>query len=67
VTDFDGRLSCAFCVRAQVAARRQPEGPRRFRAAIKAIGASVFALVVSWAFFYLAGQLLVRMAGAASQ
>jgi hypothetical protein len=62
VTDFDGRLLCAFCIRDRIAARKQARGRSHFVTAAGSIAAAISALVLSWSFFYFASQLLGRLA-----
>jgi hypothetical protein len=67
VTDFDGRLLCAFCIRDLIAARKQSRGRSRWIAAVGSIAAAISALVLSWSFFYFAGQLLGRLSETGGQ
>ena len=67
VTDFDGRLLCAFCIRDSIAARKQTPGRSRFITAAGSVAAALTAMLLSWAFFYFAGRLLVKLAQAGTQ
>lgn len=67
VTDFDRRLLCAFCIRDKIAARTQSLTRSRWVTAAGSIAAALSALVLSWTFFYFAGQLLGRLSETGGQ
>jgi ABC-type Fe3+ transport system permease subunit len=58
---------CAFCIRDLIAARKQSGGRSRWVTALGSIAAAISALVLSWGFFYFAGQLLGRLSDAGGQ
>jgi hypothetical protein len=58
---------CAFCIRDQLAARKQSRGRSRWATAAGSIAAAISALVLSWSFFYFAGQLLGRLSETGGQ
>ncbi len=60
-------MLCAFCIRRELAARTQAKGRRRWVTAAGSIAAAVLALILSWTFFYVAGQLLGRLSRAGAQ
>lgn len=66
VTDFEGRLLCAFCIR-RLAVRAQTSPRRRWLAAIGHVVAAISALFLSWAFFDLGGSILRRFAQGGGQ
>jgi hypothetical protein len=58
---------CAFCIRDQISARKQSTGRSRWIIAVGSIAAAISALVLSWSFFYFAGQLLGRLSESGGQ
>ena len=58
---------CAFCIRDQIAARKQSRARSRWVTAVGSLAAALSALVLSWSFFYFAGQLLGRLAETGGQ
>jgi hypothetical protein len=64
VTDYDGRILCASCIRARVSAvNLGSEGRRRFPALFRNGLAALSALLIAWATFYLAGVILANFSG----
>ena len=67
VTEHDGRLICADCLRAlRTAATLRPGSAQRARRALAAAGRTfslALSLLVAWFFFHLLAQTLVSLPG----
>jgi hypothetical protein len=58
---------CAFCIRDLIAARKRSRGRSRWVTTVGSVAAAISALVLSWSFFYFAGQLLGRLSETGGQ
>ena len=65
VTEHDGRVICAVCLREEIAAadtrKRAARRPWRLLASAVRGAQFVFGVVLAWLFFYLLGQGLLSM------